>query len=163
MSKELKPKRKGNYHHNGNKTHGLFKNNKSLFNLWQTIKTRCNNPKRNNYKNYGGRGITLCTEWEKAENFVRWALDNGYKKGLQIDRIDNNAGYSPDNCRFITCKENSNNKRNSVRFTIEGKELTAKEISQKYGVSIYSMYYWRRTLGNNQAVAKAISAWNRRK
>ena len=68
------------------------------------------NPKCKSYKNYGGRGITICEEWMDIKNFIRWA-DPLRQKGLQIDRIDNNKGYSPGNCRFVTNKENIDNRR----------------------------------------------------
>lgn len=86
-----KPRRISNYHHNGNPIHGLFRNNKELFNVWSSMKNRCENPKRSNYPRYGGRGIKVCDEWHSAEKFVSWALENGYQQGLQLDRIDNNG------------------------------------------------------------------------
>lgn len=70
---ELKPRRQGNYHHNGRRQHGLFVENKPLFNVWQTMKNRCENPRREKYKDYGARGIKVCDEWRKASNFVEWA------------------------------------------------------------------------------------------
>lgn len=79
------------------------------------MKARCNNPNHIGYKDYGENGITVCDEWangkEGHDNFVRWALANGYKAGLSIDRIDNNKGYSPDNCRWVTRNiQNANRK-----------------------------------------------------
>ena len=159
---ELKPKKQGNWRHTGNPVHGLFKGNENLFNLWQTIKNRCENPNRPNYKNYGGRGIKLCAEWQKAENFVRWALSNGYVKGLQIDRINNDGDYEPSNCRFVTCKQNSNNRRNSVRFYSDGECLTAEETAKKYGVSVHTLYYWNRLYGDEAAVVKAVELYHKR-
>ena len=77
------------------------------------IKTRCYNQNRKGYKDYGGRGIKICDLWlYDVRNFVRWALENGYEKSLQIDRIDNDGDYSPENCRWITPKENMLNTRN---------------------------------------------------
>ncbi len=64
-------KRKGNYHHNGRVIHGLYADNKILFGMWQTMKGRCENPKRSNYHNYGGRGIRVCEEWHEASSFVK--------------------------------------------------------------------------------------------
>lgn len=68
MATELKPKRKGNYHQNGNQKHGLYHENANLFNTWQTMKGRCENPNRPKYKDYGGRGIKVCSEWHEASN-----------------------------------------------------------------------------------------------
>ena len=139
---QLKPKRSGNHHHNGNLKHGLFRDNKRLFNIWETMNGRCENPNRSNYERYGGRGISVCAEWHKAENFIKWALENGYKKGLQIDRIDNNGNYCPDNCRWVTIYEQNNNKRTSRYISFNGKTGTVREFADKYGLA-YSCLYSR--------------------
>lgn len=84
-----------------------------------SIQQRCENPRHKSYDRYGGRGITICDEWRKdPESFVRWALENGFRKGLTIDRIDTNKGYSPDNCRWITFKEQANNRSNNRLITV---------------------------------------------
>ena len=86
-------------------------NIKRLKNVYRAMKNRCINTNRHNYHRYGGRGINVCEEWSDDINmFVKWSLDNGYKQGLQLDRIDNNKGYSPKNCRWVTPKENANNR-----------------------------------------------------
>lgn len=78
-----------------------------------SIKERCTNPKHKNYKAY--KNVAICKEWIKnTKSFVDWAIKNGYKPGLEIDRIDNTKGYNPDNCRFVTRIENCRNKRNNV-------------------------------------------------
>ncbi len=85
--------------------------------IFRGMKRRCYEKTEQSYKNYGARGIGICDEWlEDAEKFVEWSLKNGYRQGLQIDRIDNNGGYNPQNCRWTTCRTNSNNKRNTVRL-----------------------------------------------
>lgn len=78
-----------------------------LSNIYRQIKSRCYNKNNPRYTTYGGRGITLCDEWKSIDNFVEWSLSHGYKDGLTIDRIDNDRGYSPDNCQWITRSENS--------------------------------------------------------
>jgi hypothetical protein len=88
-----------------NLRHGMARSR--LYNIWKLMKRRCNNPKDNVYKYYGGKGIKVCQEWEKFIPFMEWAHNNGYTDELTIDRIEGDKDYSPDNCRWITQSENS--------------------------------------------------------
>ena len=81
-----------------------------LHKIWSSMKARCSNPNEQSYINYGGRGIKVCSEWENFEPFMKWALGNGYKDTLTIDRIDVNGNYSPSNCKWSTIKEQARNK-----------------------------------------------------
>lgn len=91
---------------------------------------RCYNPKMSNYKDYGGRGITVFNEWiDKPWVFYEWALSNGYKDELSIDRIDNDKGYTPDNCRWVDQITQANNKRNTKKYEYLGKLKTIREWS----------------------------------
>ena len=91
------------------RTHG--KRGHPLYQVWSGMKSRCDNSNHVSYKNYGRRGISVCTEWGDFSTFYNWAVDAGYKKGLDIDRKNNDEGYSPANCRFVTREKNLLNQR----------------------------------------------------
>lgn len=83
-----------------------------LHSIWHGMKNRCLNPNTNRFKIYGGRGIRICKEWLNSfEEFYKWAINNGYDKNLTIDRINNNKGYEPSNCRWVTYSEQRRNQR----------------------------------------------------
>jgi hypothetical protein len=97
---------------------------------------RCYKETDNHYKDYGGRGITVCESWrEDCCNFYKWAKDSGYKEGLQIDRIDNNKGYCPENCRWVTPRENAMNRRCTRKVAFEGETHTLEEWANITGIS----------------------------
>lgn len=113
--------------------HGQSKSR--LYGVWRTMKSRCFNPNNKKYKNYGGRGITVYDEWANDfQAFSIWAMANGYQEGLSIDRIDNDRGYYPDNCRFTDMKTQCNNMRRTPRIVVNGVQYTAKELSEATGI-----------------------------
>jgi len=82
------------------------------------MKSRIKNPNTTRYENYGGRGLTMYDKWEDFIPFLEWAKKSGYNDNLQIDRIDNNQGYYPENCRWVTAAQNSMNKRRKANYGI---------------------------------------------
>lgn len=100
-------------------THGL--KNTRLYRIWCDMKSRCSNKSLSCYKYYGGKGISVCDEWQNSfQTFYNWAISNGYQDDLSIDRIDVNGNYNPSNCRWATIKEQANNKSNSRRLNNAG-------------------------------------------
>ena len=121
------------------KTHGLSKTR--IYKIWSGMIQRCNNPKREHYANYGGRGITVCAEWiNDFISFYVWSIENGYADNLTIDRIDNDGNYCPNNCRWSTAKKQCNN-RSTCRFVEHnGKYQTVAQWGVEMGVSKYTLY-----------------------
>lgn len=112
-------------------THGGY--HTRLYRIYGRMIQRCCNPNYSETQYYLGRGITICKEWmDSFESFRDWANANGYADNLSIDRIDVNKGYSPDNCRWATAKEQSRNKRNNIVITHNGKSKTLVEWCEDY-------------------------------
>jgi len=113
-------------------THGL--RNHPFYDCWALMMKRCNRTWHRAYADYGGRGITVCEEWYDPKVFIDWLKANNYGDGLQIDRRNNNAGYSPENCRIVTSKENNRNRRSNVRYSVYGEMLLPIEVEERFGV-----------------------------
>lgn len=105
-------------------THGMSSNKKPhpLYRAWHQIQDRCSKPNKTEYINYGFRGIGVCEEWVNSfDLFYKWSIENGWKKGLTLDRINNDGNYEPSNCRWVTHKVQNRNKRTNVLITAFGK------------------------------------------
>lgn len=134
-----------------------------LNNLYFSIKRRCYDENSTSYKNYGGRGIKMCDEWlgeHGFENFSEWAYSTGYDENAKrgectIDRIDVNGNYEPNNCRWITNKEQANNKRNNRYIELNGEKLSFTEWCDRYGVTPCSVYY---RMGRGMNFEEALTA-----
>ena len=125
-------------------THGLSRdvNGKKtrLFRIWTGIKTRCFNNHDKAFKNYGGRGITLCHEWLNFETFHNWAMKNGYSNTLSIERKDTNGNYAPNNCTWATAKAQANNKRDNRLISYKGETKTMSQWSDCSGISTQTIF-----------------------
>lgn len=121
-----------------------------LHTVWSAIKQRCYNKKSTNYKHYGERGIELCSDWEDFLSFYDWSLKNGYKKGLSIDRIDNDKSYSPDNCQWITISENTAKaNRHNVRRKTKYTYYAVSPSGQKYEFANAAEFSRKHKLNSN--------------
>lgn len=124
----------GKHHGKANYKHGIC--HTRIYNIWEKIKQRCNDPNCREFPRYGGRGIRMCDEWKDPKVFYDWSMANGYKDNLTIDRIDFNGNYEPSNCRWATPKEQANNKRNNIYITLDGRTQTlmqwCEEMKQPY-------------------------------
>lgn len=134
-----------------------------LYDAWRNMKRRCYLKTTKFYKNYGGRGISVCEEWRNDYlAFLNWSLNNGWRKGLQLDRIDNSGDYSPDNCRWVTQQENLLNTRHNHNVTYKGKtqpaKLWAKELGICYTTFLKRLYNW----GVEDAITRPIVESQRR-
>lgn len=122
---------------NLNKTHGLTKTKEHS--IWNGMIQRCTNAKRHSFKHYGGRGIGVCDRWMRFENFLE---DMGNcPTGKTLGRIDNNSGYSPDNCRWETKREQCNNTRTNKRISYEGETLTIAQWSRRLNLNRFTLYH----------------------
>lgn len=134
-----------------------------LYSIWSNIVTRCYNHNASNYKNYGGRGIAMCEEWRDSfESFRSWANENGYSDMSTIDRINNELGYSPDNCRWATPSTQAKNRRSTVAVTVDGVTMTLSEWADTLGYS-RSIFHSRAKLYNTSVSEQVIALVRRHK
>ena len=114
-------------------THGM--SNTRLYKTWCDMKARCSYPKDDSYPIYGGRGITVCRDWQNDFSaFSEWALANGYRDDLTIDRIDPDGNYEPGNCRWATTAEQANNKRSNRLLAHDGRTMTIAGWAREIGI-----------------------------
>jgi hypothetical protein len=125
---------------------------------WTQMKSRCSNPRSAGYHRYGGRGITVCEEWaDEFQTFYTWSIENGWSNGLSIDRIDNDSGYSPDNCRWATKEQQCNNQEKNVRITAFGETKSVSAWSRDHRCQVSRSTLDQR-LKKGVTPEKAISA-----
>ena len=107
---------------------------KRLYHIWLSMRERCNNPNHRGYSDYGGRGITVCKEWDDYSSFREWAYLNGYTDELTLERENNELGYNPHNCRWATRKEQANNRRSNHVLTLDGESHNIQWWVEKTGL-----------------------------
>ena len=140
-------------------THGMSrsrvagKQQARIYGIWADMKRRCLNPNKREYKWYGGRGITVCDEWQEFQPFYFWAIQNGYADNLTIERKDNDGNYGPGNCEWIPLGKQALNTTKNVRLTYDGRTMTMTEWSQEKGLGVSTL--WNR-LRNNWDLSLAL-------
>lgn len=118
--------------------HG-FGDKENLYKHWLNMRNRCNNKNYEHYDCYGGRGITICSEWNDYALFREWALNNGYREGLTLERINVNENYCPENCTWATWDEQQNNRRSNHYITYNGETHTMSEWAKIRGINYYTL------------------------
>jgi hypothetical protein len=114
--------------------HG-YSHRERLYDTWLNMKRRCKDPNNKRYEQYGGRGISVCEEWNDYSNFRSWALSSGYSDDLTIDRIDVNGNYCPENCRWANLTEQMNNTTRNRVISFDGKTMTMAQWAKHLGIS----------------------------
>jgi ABC-type transport system substrate-binding protein len=131
-----------------------------LNDVWKAMISRCYHSSNTSYDIYGGRGIEVCSEWRADYcEFRRWAMSHGYAEGLQIDRIDNDGDYSPENCRFVTRKQQCRNRSSNLLLTMNGITKTAIEWSEETGMKVGTIYSRKSYGWSDEKVLTAPLQW----
>lgn len=136
--------------------HGLAKKHR-LYLTWKTMRSRCNNPNNKSYIRYGGRGISVCKEWDDFTIFLA-DMESSFEEGKTLDRIDNNGNYCKSNCKWSTNIEQANNKRNNLKLIYNGHILSEAELARLTGISRTTIQV-RRNKG--ASVEEMIHGFNR--
>jgi hypothetical protein len=138
-----------------NTTHGM--SGSDLHKRWLKIKGRCFNPNDKRYKDYGGRGIGMSIEWRYSfSSFHDWAINNGYEPHFEIDRKNNDEGYTPENCRFVTTKTNCNNKRTNIIVDFKGQKKTLTEACEELNMLPHYRKVYQQFVINNKTFKESI-------
>jgi len=128
-----------------------------LYKSWWGMVARCTNEKSHAYGRYGGRGISVCDEWMDFDCFREWAVKNGYSDNLQIDRIDNDKGYEPSNCRWVDSRTNMNNRRTTLFVEYMGERLPLTVFVEKYANGLPERLVRDRIFRQGWSPSEAIS------
>lgn len=139
-----------------NKTHGLY--GTKIYKIWSGMKSRCRYSSCQDYKYYGGKGITYCEEWNDFTSFYEWAIENGYQDGLSLERINVKGNYEPSNCKWVTLREQRYNLTKSLKYTINEKTKCLAEWCEIYNVPYQTVYkrIKKQNLDIHEALTKPI-------
>lgn len=137
----------------------ISKHNNRLYNIWYNMNRRCFNEKAKDYKNYGAKGIKVYKEWKHDfYSFYEWATNNGYNKNLTLDRINNKENYCPENCRWITLKQQHRNYSQNRNYTINNETKCLTEWCELYNVKFTTaIYRLNKGMGIVEALTKPIN------
>lgn len=142
----------------GNKKHGMSETR--LYECWRDMRNRCYLKTRCDYNRYGGRGIIVCKEWkEKFETFMEWSIKNGYRDDLTIDRIDVNGNYCPENCRWVSRKEQAINRRKSIFVEYNGEKHCLSEWAEIFDKP---KYIWYSSKYKNKNKIDILRQWSKK-
>lgn len=130
----------------------------NIYWAWKSMKQRTLNPKCKAYPNYGGRGVGICEQWLEFEPFLEWSLNNGWKKGLDLDRTNNDGDYMPDNCRWVDRRTNTNNRRKTVVLEVNGEKKPLTEWADTIGCDRAMITYWIKNHGKSYAAERIAEA-----
>lgn len=126
-----------------------------LYGVWHRIIQCCTDKNYQAYPNYGGRGIKICRQWREFAKFREWAVSAGYRVGLTIDRINNNKGYSPANCRWVSPAEQNRNKRNNVWIKLGAERLIATDYAKQTNTPLSTVLYRHNKRKGQYAIQKS--------
>ena len=130
-----------------------------LYRIWKSMKCRCLNSNHPTYKYYGGRGILISDEWvENYPAFKTWSLANGYAADLELDRIDVNGSYTPENCRWITHHEQTLNRRNTLYVVFENRVEKVHDVCATYHINLRTFTGWRSKGIDAEMVSRVVGA-----
>ena len=139
--------------------HGLSKHPLNI--IWHGMKERCLNPNAENYKWYGERGITVCQEWtQDFTAFYTWAIQAGWQPGSELDRINNDEGYSPENCKWVSHKQQCRNRRSNRAITIDGVVKLMCEWEEEAGMGPKILAKWKNRFGEEEMTRRLIKRLN---
>ena len=110
--------------------------------VWRNLRARCGNPKHPQYRHYGGRGISVCSAWADSFEAVWADMGSAYRPGQYLDRVDNAGNYEPGNCRWVSAKVSTENRRNAIRVVVDGETMNLAEAARRHGVD-YSLVFRR--------------------